>query len=160
MELKTVRMERPEDANIVIGQAHFIKTVEDLAEAMVNSVPGVKFGLAFCESSGPCLVRAEGNDPALKKLATKNALDLSAGHSFVIVMKGAFPINVLGAVKDVAEVCTIFCASANPVEVIVAETEQGRGILGVIDGLKSKGVEGEQDVQDRKALLRKFGYKF
>jgi len=160
VELKTVRMERPEDANIVIGQAHFIKTVEDLAEAMVNSVPGVKFGLAFCESSGPCLVRAEGNDPALKKLATKNALDLSAGHSFVIVMKGAFPINVLGAVKDVAEVCTIFCASANPVEVIVAETEQGRGILGVIDGLKSKGVEGEQDVQDRKALLRKFGYKF
>jgi hypothetical protein len=153
-------MERPEDANIVIGQAHFIKTVEDLAEAMVNSVPGVKFGLAFCESSGPCLVRAEGNDPALKKLATKNALDLSAGHSFVIVMKGAFPINVLGAVKDVAEVCTIFCASANPVEVIVAETEQGRGILGVIDGLKSKGVEGEQDVLDRKALLRKFGYKF
>lgn len=159
MELKSVRIEKPEDANVIIGQAHFIKTVEDLAEAMVNSVPNVKFGLAFCESSGPCLVRAEGNDLVLKKLATKNALDLSAGHSFVIIMKNAFPVNVLKAIKDVYEVCSIFCATANDVEVVLAETEQGRGILGVVDGLRSRGVEGEQDVQDRKTLLRKIGYK-
>lgn len=160
MELKVVKIEKPEDSNLVIGQAHFIKTVEDLAEAMLNSVPGVKFGLAFCESSGPCLVRAEGNDPVLKKLATKNALDLSAGHSFVIIMKGAFPINVLKAIKDVYEVCGIFCATANPVDVIIAETKQGRGILGVVNGEKAKGVEREKDRQDRKVFLRKIGYKY
>jgi hypothetical protein len=159
VELKSVRIEKPEDANVIIGQAHFIKTVEDLAEAMVNSVPGIKFGVAFCESSGPCLVRTEGNEPVLKKLATKNALDLSAGHSFVIIMRGAFPINVLKAVQNVYEVCNVFCATANEVEVVIAETEQGRGIVGVIDGLKSKGVEDEKDARDRKELLRKFGYK-
>jgi hypothetical protein len=160
MELKTVRIEKPEDTNVVIGQSHFIKTVEDLAEAMVNSVPGARFGLAFCESSGPCLVRAEGNDPALKKLAAKNALNLSAGHSFVVIMKGAFPINVLRNIKDVYEVCNIFCATANAVEVVLAETEQGRGILGVIDGERTKGVENEKDEQDRKAFLRRIGYKY
>ncbi|MEO0108146.1 MAG: adenosine-specific kinase [candidate division WOR-3 bacterium] len=149
MELKTVTIEKPEDSNIVIGQAHFIKTVEDLCEVMTSSVPGVKFGVAFCESSGPCLVRAEGNDPALKKLAQKNALGLSAGHSFVVIMKGAY-----------SEVCTIFCATANPVTVILAETDQGRGILGVIDGEKIKGVEGERDEAERKAFLRKIGYKY
>jgi adenosine/AMP kinase len=160
MDIKIVRIEKPDDTNIVIGQAHFIKTVEDLAEAMVNSVPGVKFGLAFCESSGPCLVRSEGNDPALEELATRNALRLSAGHSFIVIMRDAFPVNVLKNIRDVYEVCNVFCATANPVEVVIAESEQGRGILGVIDGEKTKGVEGERERQERKDLLRKIGYKY
>jgi uncharacterized protein len=160
MELKTVRIERPEDTNIIIGQTHFIKSVEDIAEAMVNSVPGVKFGLAFCEASDPCLVRTEGSDSALAKLAAKNALSIGAGHTFIIILKGAFPINVLKNVRDVYEVCSVFCATANQVEVIVAETEQGRGIIGVIDGEKPKGIEGDRERADRHAFLRKIGYKY
>lgn len=160
MELKLVKIEKPEDTNIVIGQAHFIKTVEDLCEALVCAVPGIKFGVAFCESSGPCLVRAEGNDSALKKLASKNALNLSAGHSFVVIIRGAFPINVLKHIREVHEVCNIFCATANPVEVVVAQSEQGRGILGVIDGALTKGVESESEEQERRAFLRKIGYKY
>ena len=159
MDLLTAKIEKPNDINVILGQAHFIKTVEDLHEALVTSVAGVKFGLAFCESSGPCLVRASGTDPELVELAKKNAFELAAGHSFLIFLRGAFPINVLNAVKNVPEVCRIFCASANPVEVILAETEQGRGIMGVIDGFKSKGIETERDVEERKALLRRFGYK-
>jgi len=159
MELKTVKIEKPADMNMILGQTHFIKSVEDLHEAMVNSVPGIKFGLAFCESSGPCLVRASGTDEELIELAKKNAYNLGAGHSFIILMKDAYPINVLNAVKNVREVCTVFCATANPVEVIVAETEEGRGILGVIDGLKPKGIETEEDIEHRKGFLRKIGYK-
>ena len=159
MELKTVKIEKPEDTNVIIGQTHFIKTVEDVYEALASSVPGIKFGLGFCESSGECLVRVEGNDKKLKKLASKNALNIGAGHSFIIIIKDAFPINVLGTIKKVDEVCTVFCATANPVEVIVAETEQGRGILGVIDGSKPKGVEGENGIRWRKEFLRKIGYK-
>ncbi len=159
MDLLTAKIDKPDDINMILGQAHFIKTVEDLHEALVTSVAGIKFGLAFCESSGPCLVRASGTDPELVELAKKNAFQLAAGHSFLIFLRGTFPVNVLNAVKTVPEVCRIFCASANPVEVILAETEQGRGILGVIDGFKSKGIETEQDVEDRKALLRRFGYK-
>jgi hypothetical protein len=160
VEFLTVRIEKPDDANVIVGQSHFIKTVEDLAEALINSVPGIKFGLAFCEASGPCLVRAEGTDSALKKLAAKNALNLSAGHSFVVILKGAFPVNVLNAIKQVYEVCTVFCASANSVEVVLAETELGRGIMGVIDGEKVKGVEGEKEEQERRTFLRKIGYKY
>lgn len=160
MELKTVKFEKPEDVNVILGQSHFIKTVEDLYEALVTAVPGIKFGLAFCESSGKCLVRWTGTDEAMIELAKKNALALSAGHAFVIFLaSGFYPINVLNAVKMVPEVCRIFCATANPVEVIIAETEQGRGILGVIGGLKSKGIEGDEDIQWRKDFLRKIGYK-
>ncbi len=159
IRLSLVALEKPEEVNLILGQSHFIKTVEDLHEAMVNSVPGVKFGLAFCESSGPCLVRASGTDPELTELAKKNALALSAGHSFIIFMRDAYPINLLNAVKGVPEVCTVFCATANDVQVVVAETEEGRGILGVIDGLKSAGVETEDDVRERKEFLRKIGYK-
>lgn len=160
MELKSIRIKDiPEGANIILGQAHFIKTVEDIYEAMVNSHPSIKFGIAFCESSGECLVRVEGNDERLKKIASQNALTIGAGHSFIIVMKEGFPINVLKALKDVPEVCSIYCATANPVEVIVAETEQGRGILGVIDGLPPKGIEGEEGIKWRKDFLRKIGYK-
>ncbi|MBI4285089.1 MAG: adenosine-specific kinase [Chloroflexi bacterium] len=159
MDLVIVRIEKNEELNIILGQSHFIKTVEDLHETLVNTVPGIKFGLAFCESSGPCLVRASGTDPELVELAKKNAYALSAGHSFVIFLRGAYPINVLNSVKNVPEVCRIFCATANPVEVILAETEQGRGILGVIDGLKSKGIETEKDIAERKEFLRKIGYK-
>lgn len=159
MEIKTVRIEAPEGCQLVLGQSHFIKTVEDLHEAMVNSVPGVKFGLSFCESSGPCLVRHSGNDEELEKLAAEKALELGCGHCFLILMRGAYPINVLNALKQVPEVCSIYCATANPVEVIIAETEQGRGILGVVDGLKSKGIEQAEDVGKRKELLRKLGYK-
>ena len=159
MELKSIRIEKPEELNLILGQAHFIKTVEDLHEALVTAVPGIKFGLAFCESSGPCLVRASGTDSALVELAKKNALALSAGHVFIIFLRGVYPINVLNAVKSVQEVCTIFCASANPVEVILAETEQGRGILGVVDGFRSKGIETDKDVVLRKDLLRRIGYK-
>jgi adenosine/AMP kinase len=159
MELLTVKIDKPDDINLILGQAHFIKTVEDLHEALVTCVGGIKFGLAFCEASGPCLVRASGTDPDLVDLAKRNAFNLAAGHCFLILLRQVFPINVLNTVKNVPEVCRIFCASANPVEVIVAETEQGRGILGVVDGLPSKGIETEQDVEERKALLRRFGYK-
>ncbi len=143
----------------MIGQAHFIKTVEDLHEALAETIPNAKFGLAFCESSGPCLVRSSGNDSELKAAAEKAGMLLSAGHCFVIVLRGAYPVSVLNRIKSVSEVCNIYCATANPVEAIIAETEQGRGILGVIDGFKPKGVETEKDVQERKALLRKIGYK-
>lgn len=159
MEMKVVQIEKPEDLNFILGQSHFIKTVEDLHEAIVQTVPGMKFGIAFCESSGPALVRYSGNDPRLIELAQKNALSLSAGHAFIIFLEGGFPINILNTIKSVPEVCRIFCATANLVEVIVAETEQGRGILGVIDGAKTKGIETDTDIQNRKALLRKIGYK-
>ncbi len=159
MEFKVIKMEIPTDANIIIGQTHFIKTAEDLYEVMINSVPNIKFGIAFCEASGPCLVRAEGNDDELKLLAIKNATSLGAGHTFVILLKEAFPINVLNDIKECPEVCTIFCATANPVEVVIAETSQGRGIMGVIDGFTLKGVETGEDVKIRKDFLRKIGYK-
>ena len=159
MELKTVRMEFPEDTNIIIGQTHFIKTAEDLYEVMVNAVPNAKYGLAFNEASGPCLVRSEGNDSGLKTLAIKNLKAVGAGHVFVIILKDAFPINVLNAIKNCPEVCSIFCATANPLEVIVAQTDLGRGVLGVIDGNSPKGVETEKDVQERKEFLRMIGYK-
>jgi len=160
MELKIVKIEKPDNINFILGQSHFIKTVEDLYEAIVTTQPHMKFGIAFCESSGPALVRWAGNDETMIELAKKNALNLSAGHSFVIFMDNGYPINILNAIKMVPEVCRIFCATANPVEVIIAETEQGRGILGVIDGVKTKGIEGEEDIQKRKEFLRKIGYKF
>ena len=159
MELKTVAIEKPADMNFILGQSHFIKTVEDLHEAIIQTVPGMKFGIAFCESSGPALVRHSGNDPRLIALAQKNALALSCGHCFIIFMEGGFPVNILNTLKMVPEVCGIFCATANPVEVVVAETEQGRGILGVIDGVKTKGIETEGDINVRKGFLRKIGYK-
>jgi len=159
MEFKTVKIDKPEGLNIILGQAHFIKAVEDLYEALVGAVPGIKFGLAFCESSGPCLVRVEGNDEKLKGIAAENAYKMAAGHSFIIAMEDAYPINALSAVRAVPEVCNIYCATANEVEVIIAETEQGRGILGVVDGLKSRGIEEEKDVEDRREFLRKMGYK-
>jgi adenosine/AMP kinase len=159
MQLHPVRLEIPEGANIIVGTSHFIKTVEDLYEAMVNTVPQMKFGIAFNEASGACLTRNDGNDDELRSAATRNATALGSGHTFVIVMKDAFPINVLGRIKDVPEVCGIHCASANPVEVIVAESEQGRGILGVIDGSSPKGVETGSDVEWRHGFLRKIGYK-
>ncbi|MCR4405000.1 MAG: adenosine-specific kinase [Candidatus Acetothermia bacterium] len=159
MELLTVRIEKPEEVNLILGQSHFIKTVEDLHEALVTAVPGIKFGLAFCESSGPALVRWSGTDEELVELARKSALALSAGHSFIVFLRGAYPINVLNAIKLVPEVCRIFCATANPVEVVLAETGQGRGILGVIDGVRSKGIETEKEVAERKSFLRKIGYK-
>jgi len=159
MELKTVKMEFPEDANIIIGQTHFIKTAEDLYEVMVNAVPNAKFGLAFNEASGHCLVRAEGNDLELKALAIKNVKAIGAGHVFIIILKDAFPINVLDGIKRCPEVCSVFCATANEVEVIVAQTDLGRGVLGVIDGSSPKGVETDKDVQERKEFLRMIGYK-
>jgi len=159
MDTKVVDVKVPDGCNAILGQSHFIKTVEDLYEALVNAVPTVKFGLAFCESSGPCLVRYEGNDPELKELASKTAYQLSAGHTFVIFMRNAFPINVLDKVKSVPEVCNIYLATANPFQVILAETEQGRGILGVVDGFASKGIENEKDIAERKTFLRKIGYK-
>ena len=159
MELSAVKVKNPENLNIIIGQSHFIKTAEDIYEAMVNSVPGIKFGIAFCEASVHQLIRVEGTDEELKKLAAENAMAISAGHSFFIIMRDVYPINVLGAIRNVPEVCNIFCATANPVEVIVAETEGGRGIMGVIDGKKPRGIEGPDDVKSRKDLLRKFGYK-
>ena len=159
MELLTVQIQKPEDINFILGQSHFIKTVEDLHEAIVTTIPGAQFGLAFCEASGPALVRYSGTSAAMIELAQQNALALSAGHSFIIFLENCFPVNVLNVVKQVPEVCRIFCATANPVEVIVAETDQGRGILGVIDGIKSQGIETDNDIADRKALLRRFGYK-
>lgn len=159
LDLKAVKMETPEGCNLILGQSHFIKTVEDLYEAMTTSTPAVKFGLAFCEASGDRLVRVEGNDEGLKEAAARNALRLGCGHSFVILMRDAFPINVLNQVKLVPEVCTIYAATANPLEVVVAESEQGRGILGVIDGQPPLDVEDEEAVRWRKEFLRKFGYK-
>jgi len=159
MELKSVRLEVPEGGNIIVGQTHFIKSVEDIYEAIVNTVPQMKFGIAFNEASGPQLTRADGNDPDLKALAIRNATALAAGHVFVVAMRDGYPINVLGRIKDVPEVCSIFCATANPVEAIVAETEQGRGILGVVDGEPPQGVETEQDAAARVGFLRKIGYK-
>lgn len=159
MELKTVKIETPEDCNVILGMAHFIKTVEDLYEALVNAVPAIKFGIGFCESSGPCLVRSEGSDKELKKLAENQVLKLGCGHCFIIFLKNAYPINILDKIKQVPEVCTIHAATANPLEVVVAETDQGRGILGVIDGFKTKGIETEKDVKARREFLRKIGYK-
>ncbi len=160
LELKIIRIEKPASLNFILGQSHFIKTVEDLHEALVTAVPGIKFGLAFCESSGKALVRWSGTDGSLIELAQNNALALSAGHSFIIFLgEGYYPINVLNAIQRVPEVVRVFCATANPVEVIVAETEQGRGILGVIDGVKSQGIEDEAGIAWRKDLLRMIGYK-
>jgi hypothetical protein len=159
MELKTAKMEFPEGANIIVGQTHFIKTVEDLYEVMVNAMPKSRFGIAFCEASGACLIRSEGNDEELKQMAVRNAQALAAGHTFVMILLDAYPINVLNAVKNCPEVCSIFCATANPVEIILAESAQGRGILGVIDGSSPKGVEDEAGIKWRKDLLRKIGYK-
>jgi adenosine/AMP kinase len=159
VELKSVRLDIPENANIILGQSHFIKTVEDIYEAIVTTVPQMKFGVAFNEASGPCLTRVEGNDADLKASATKNAQAIGAGHTFIIVMRDGFPINILGRIKEVPEVCGIFCATANPVEVLVAESEQGRGILGVIDGNAAKGVENENEREQRQSFLRKIAYK-
>ncbi|MGD0548962.1 MAG: adenosine-specific kinase [Candidatus Bathyarchaeia archaeon] len=159
MDTKVIRIDVPEGVNIVLGQSHFIKTVEDLHEAIVCTVPHAKFGIAFNESSGPCLVRVSGNEQELTTLAGKAALQLGAGHSFIVFLKDAYPINVLDKIKAVPEVCSIYAATANPIQVVVAETDQGRGILGVIDGLKPKDIEGPKDVEDRKSLLRKMGYK-
>jgi uncharacterized protein len=159
MELKTVTIEKPEMTNVILGQSHFIKTVEDIHEAIVGANSQIKFGVGFCESSGPALVRFTGNDAALVELAKKNALALSCGHCFILFMENGFPVNILNVIKAIPEVCSIYCATANPVEVIVAESEQGRGILGVIDGIKTKGIETTTDIQARKDFLRKIGYK-
>lgn len=159
VELKRVVIEKEEETNFILGQSHFVKTVEDLYEAMVNAVPGAKFGIAFCEASHHRLVRWAGTDDDLTELAKKNALSIGAGHSFIIMMKDCFPINVLNAIKAVPEVCSIFCATANPTMVVVAEHEEGRGIMGVLDGKKPSGLETSKDIEDRKALLRQFGYK-
>ena len=159
LEFKSVKIKKPDEVNMVLGQSHFIKTVEDIYEALVNNVPQIKFGLAFVESSGACKVRSEGNDPDLKKLAEVNALEIGAGHSFLVLIKNAYPINVLNAIKAIPEVCNIYCASANPVEVIIVETDMGRGILGVVDGGKPKGIESSEDIAWRKEFLRKIGYK-
>lgn len=160
METKVVRIEKPEDMNFILGQSHFIKSVEDIHEAIVSTAPHMKFGLAFCESSGPALVRYSGNEERLIEIAKRNALNISAGHCFLIFMEAGYPVNILNTIKNVPEVCRIFCATANPVEVIIAETESGRGILGVVDGVKTKGVEGEEDIKKRKEFLREIGYKF
>ena len=159
LELKTVKIQPPTDCNIIFGSAHFIKTAEDLYEALVNAVPAIKFGLGFCESSGPCLVRHEGNDPELRRMAAEKALEIGCGHSFIIFLKNAYPINVLDKVKAVPEVCTIHAATANPLEIVIAETEQGRGIMGVVDGLRSKGIETDENMRERREFLRKIGYK-
>jgi adenosine/AMP kinase len=159
MEISTVRIEKPEQLNFILGQSHFIKTVEDLHEAIVQTNPQMTFGIAFCEASGPALVRWTGNDDTLIELAKRNALALSCGHSFIIFLDKGFPVNILNTIKQVPEVCRIFCATANPTEVIVAETKLGRGIMGVVDGMKTQGVETEDDIAGRKALLRTIGYK-
>jgi adenosine/AMP kinase len=159
LALESVRLEFPADGNIIVGQTHFIKTVEDLYEAVVNTVPQAKFGLAFNEASGPCLTRADGNDEELTRLAVRNAQQVAAGHIFVLIVRNAYPINLLKAIRDVPEVCSIYCATANPVEAVVAVSEQGRGVLGVIDGSAPKGVEGAEDVKARHDFLRKIGYK-
>ena len=159
MELKAVTLAIPEGCNIIVGQSHFIKTAEDLYEIVTTGCPQAKFGVAFCEASGPCLVRVEGNDAELRRTAAENATNIGAGHSFVVLLRDAFPINVLNAVKSCPEVCGIYCATANPLQVIIAETEQGRGVLGVVDGFPPKGVETEQDLRKRREFLRKIGYK-
>lgn len=159
MEIKVVEVDNPRELNLVLGQAHFIKSVEDLHEALVTAVPGIKFGIAFCEASGPALVRHSGTDQKLIDLAVGNAEEIGAGHLFIIFLDGAFPINVLNRIKQVPEVCSIYCATANAVQVVIAETEKGRGILGVVDGISPKGVEAETDIAERKSFLRKIGYK-
>ena len=159
-KMEIVPIRPPEGCNVILGQSHFIKTVEDIYEALVNTVPGIKFGIGFVESSGKCLVRHEGNDEELRKLAAETAFKLATGHAFVIFLKEGWPINVLQRLKSVPEVCRIYCATANPLQVIVAETEQGRGIIGVVDGYKTKGIEGEDDIKERREFLRKIGYKF
>ena len=163
LELKTVEIQKPEDMNFILGQTHFIKSVEDIYEAMVNSVPNAKFGIAFCEASGACKIRSEGNDPELKKLAEKNALNIGAGHSFIVFMKDCFPLNVLNTIQSLPEVCNIFCATANPTKVVIAESKQGdkkgRGILGVIDGFTPAGIENKDDIAWRKKFLRDIKYK-
>jgi uncharacterized protein len=159
MDLKVVPITVPTDVNLILGQSHFIKTVEDIHEALVGAVPGIKFGLAFCEASGVALVRWSGTDAELTDLARNTMRELGTGHAFLVLLRDAFPINVLPAIRAVQEVCTIFCATANPVQVIVAETEQGRGVMGVIDGIHTKGIESDDDIAERKALLRRFGYK-
>lgn len=159
LEFTSVRLEFPPDTNIIVGQTHFIKTVEDLYEAVVNAVPQAKFGLAFNEASGPCLIRADGNDDELRRLAIKNAQALAAGHTFVLIVRDAYPINLLNPVRNLPEVCTIFCATANPVEVVLAHSEQGYGVMGVIDGSSPKGVETADDANTRREFLRKIGYK-
>ena len=159
MELKLIPVENPDELNLILGQSHFIKTVEDLHEALVTAIPGIQFGLAFCEASGPCLIRHSGTNEELEQLAVRNAQAIGAGHSFIVFLKDAFPINVMGAVKRVPEVCHIFCATANPVQVVAAETDQGRGILGVIDGVSPSGIEAEVEIAQRKKFLRMIGYK-
>jgi adenosine/AMP kinase len=159
MEITTVALDKPEDLNVILGQSHFIKTVEDLHEALVTTSATIRFGIAFCEASGPCLVRWSGNDQELIDIAVRNAESIGAGHAFLIALREAFPVNVLNAVKMVPEVCRIFCATANPLEVVVGQGEGGRAILGVVDGSSPLGVEAEEDVAERKALLRRFGYK-
>ena len=159
MDFKTVKIVPPKDCNTIIGMAHFIKTAEDLYEAIVNSVPGIQFGLAFCESSGPCLVRHEGNNPELRRIAAEKAFEIASGHSFLVFIKNAYPLNVLDKIKKVPEVCTVYAATANPLEVLIAETSQGRGIVGVVDGFKSKGIETDVDIKERRGFLRKIGYK-
>jgi len=159
MEINVITIEKPADMNFILGQSHFIKTIEDIYEGVVSTNPSMKFGLAFCESSGPALVRYVGNNEKLIEIAQKNAMKLGCGHSFILFMEGGFPVNILNTIKNVPEVCNIYCATANPVEVIVAETEQGRGILGVIDGMKSRGIETDNDIKFRKEFLRKIGYK-
>ena len=159
MELKVIKIEKPEATNFILGQSHFIKTVEDIYEAIVQTNPQMKFGLGFCESSGMALVRWIGNDDTLVEMAKKNAMALSCGHCFILFMENGFPVNILNTIKNIPEVCTIYCATANTVEVIVAETELGRGILGIIDGMKTKGIETDTDIQWRKDFLRKIGYK-
>lgn len=159
MEIKTVKIDPPQDCNIIVGMAHFIKTAEDLYEALVNSVPNIKFGVGFCESSGPCLVRHEGNDKELTSLAADKAFEIGCGHSFIIYLKNAYPLNVLDKIKKVPEVCTVYAATANPLEVLVIETAQGKGIIGVVDGFKSKGIETDKNIIERRGFLRKIGYK-
>jgi len=159
MELQSLKIELPTDAQLILAQSHFVKTVEDVSECLVNCVPNIKYGIAFCEASGPCLVRHAGNDSTLELLATDYAFKLSAGHSLIILLKDAFPINILPRLKDVPEIVSIYCATANPIEVIFVETEQGRAVLGVADGFRSKGVEADTDIEDRKQFLRKIGYK-
>jgi adenosine/AMP kinase len=159
VEFKTVKIEVPEGANVILGMAHFIKTVEDLYEALINAVPNIKFGIGFCESSGPCLVRHEGTDEELMRLAAEKAFEIACGHCFIVFLKNAYPINVLDKIKNVPEVCTIYAATANPLEVVIAETKQGRGIMGVVDGLRSRGIETGEDKKAREEFLRKIGYK-
>jgi adenosine/AMP kinase len=159
LEFGIVKIETPKDCNVILGMAHFIKTVEDLYEALVNAVPNIRFGIGFCESSGPCLVRHEGNDPELRQLAKDKAFEIACGHSFIVFLKNAYPINVLDKIRRIPEICTVYAATSNPLEIIIAETKQGKGIIGVVDGLKSKGIETEKDIRARKEFLRKIGYK-